>query len=135
MGLDAWIVVSKEFDLDPRCTNEPVVAKGLLILAVEDAPGALKAYPEMTDVKVTLPVAYWRKDWEIHRRLHKAGEDGCLSYVNRSELEDILAEAKSGSFYGWGDDNWRAESTIEQLERFLTDERWKHWDIRYSASW
>jgi hypothetical protein len=109
--------------------------------------------------QVEAEVAYWRKANAIHQWFVdnvQEGVDECQeSYVTREQLQElldicnqVLANKKkaaellppqAGFFFGSTIiDDWYmndVQFTADRLTELLTDEKWKHWDFYYQASW
>lgn len=150
MGLDMYLSARKyvsDFGFKPEDSKLNAEIKKTLDIGPD----------EYGHIYIELEVAYWRKANQIHswfvENVQKGVDDCGNYYVDRDEIRTLaelcgravetkdatLLEPKSGFFFGstdvdeyyWGE----LQSTKDNLNRILADDRLKNCSFQYHASW
>lgn len=155
MGLDSTLYIRKYVSGNDYYQVEPETYD-LITTALELHEDEL--HPHMKSAYITLPIAYWRKQWAIHEwfvRNVQDGQDDCLEYyVHRGQLDELLDTCKKVL-----DDNRPATSrqllpidgdeydeyyyeglreAINQIQPYLTAKKFQpnnHYEFTYRGSW
>lgn len=126
MGMDAYIYIEKgishgEYVYNNNDMNDATYVANSVYAEVAELAGFGKHALGDGFIRVSVPVAYFRKDYDLHQWIqdhvlnHVTDEYGGSAYLTLSDMESALEFAKNSESY----DSHKRENAVKMLRRAI----------------